>query len=377
MVDVRFLSSKRMLGYGTTELRCRQPAAFLAEAGWRTAAARIDQAFPAARHALVLHRVSGSPLARSVVAYARARGLTIIYDIDDLVADDDPSTFAAGIRATMEAADLVTVSTRVLKATADAFHPNAVVVRNGLSHRFLALAEQNRRAEPPREGVTVGYFSGSAGHDEDFAMVAPDLAHLLEARPHVTLAIGGKVNLPEVLAPHGERIRFEPFRPYAEFIALLGTIDVNLAPLDLASPFAAARSEIKVTEAAAFGVPTVASPSTAYRDVIDHGRTGMMCGGHDWFEALVALVDDAALRRRLGEAVRREVLAAYGPDRCVAVWDDLVRRLAARPHRQAYPTLPAGPAIRLCGALTEEVARRTYRERMRPFFRLRWATGTG
>lgn len=377
MVDVRFLSSKRMLGYGTTELRCRQPASFLEEGGWRTAASRIDQAFPAARHALVLHRVSSSPLSRSVVAYARARGLSVIYDIDDLVADDDPSTFAPGVRAMMEAADLVTVSTRVLKAKADAFHPNAVVVRNGLSRRFLAIAEENQRGEPPREDVTVGYFSGSAGHDEDFAMVAPHLARLLEARPQLTLAIGGKVNLPDVLAPHGERIRFEPFRPYAEFIALLGTIDVNLAPLDLASPFAAARSEIKVTEAAAFGVPTVASPSTAYRDVIDDGRTGVICEGDGWFEALAALVDDATLRRRMGEGVRDEVLAAYGPDRCVAVWADLVRSLAARRRRRTSPAMPAGATIRLCAALTREAARRTYRERVRPSVSPRGAAGSG
>ena len=94
MVDVRFLSSKKMLGHGSSELRCRQPASFLREAGWRTAASRIDQAFPSAVHALVLHRVSKSPLSRSVVAYARARGISIVYDIDDLVADDDPSSFA-------------------------------------------------------------------------------------------------------------------------------------------------------------------------------------------------------------------------------------------------------------------------------------------
>ena len=97
--------------------------------------------------------------------------------------------------------------------------------------------------------------------------------------------------------------------------------------------------------------------------VIDDGRTGMICEGPGWFDALVALVDDAALRRRMGEAVRRDVLAAYGPDRCVAIWDDLIRQLPAVRHRRAYEVAPpaAGATIRLCGALTMEMARRSYR----------------
>ena len=352
-----------MTGFGTTELRCQQPADFLYEAGWSTAASRLDRAFPAARQALVLHRIRNSPLSRSIVAYARAHGVPIIYDIDDHIGEDDPFTFASSIRAMMEAADLVTVSTRVLKAKVDEFHPNAIVMRNGLSHRFLEIAAENRLAPRTPGSVKVGYFSGSATHDEDFAIVAPHLARLLHERPHVTLVIGGKINIPDALVRFGERVHLEPFRPYAEFIALLGTVDVNLAPLDLTAPLNTAKSEIKVTEAAAFAVPTVASPMAAYRDVIDDGRTGMICEGPGWFDALVALVDDAALRRRMGEAVRRDVLAAYGPDRCVAIWDDLIRQLPAVRHRRAYEVAPAaaGATIRLCGALTMEMARRSYR----------------
>ena len=367
MIDVRFLSSKKMLGHGSSELRCQQPASFLRKAGWRTAASRIDQAFPSAGHAVVLHRVSSSPLSRSVVSFARARGVRIIYDIDDLVAEDDPSTFAPGIRAIMDDADVVTVSTHVLQKKADAFHPNTVVVRNGLSRRFLEIADANRRATRPGETVTIGYFSGTATHDEDFAIVAPHLARLLEERPQVTLVIGGKIAIPDTFARFGERVRFEPWRPYAEFIALLGTIDINLAPLDLADPFNTAKSEIKVTEAAAFAVPTVASPIAAYRDVIADGRTGMICEGRGWFDALAALVDDEALRRRMGEAIRRDVLATYSPDRSVAIWDDLIRQLSIRRRRRAYTTVPAaaGVTIRLCGAMTKEMARRAYHERVR------------
>ena len=379
MIDVRFLSSKKMLGHGSSELRCQQPASFLREAGWRTAASRIDQAFPSAGHAIVLHRVSSSPLSRSVVSFARARGVWIVYDIDDLVAEDDPSTFAPGIRAIMEDADVVTVSTRALQKKADAFHPNTVVVRNGLSHRFLEIADANRRATRPGDTVTIGYFSGTATHDGDFVIVAPHLARLLEARPHVTLVIGGKIHIPDALARFGERVRFEPWRPYAEFIALLGTIDINLAPLDLADPFNTAKSEIKVTEAAAFTVPTVASPMAAYRDVIADGRTGIICEGPGWFDALAALVDDEALRRSMGEAVRREVLTAYGPDRCVAIWDDLVGQLSVRRRRRAYKTVPAaaGVTISLSGAITKEVARRTYRDWILPALSLRRGTRTG
>ena len=45
-IDVQILSFKPMLGYGTTELRCVQPADYLREAGWKVSLGRIGDKVP-------------------------------------------------------------------------------------------------------------------------------------------------------------------------------------------------------------------------------------------------------------------------------------------------------------------------------------------
>lgn len=370
MSDVAFLSFRRMLGYGTTEMRCRQPAGYLEAAGWSASAAAIDRPFPMAERALVLHRVRDTPLARSVVRLARAKGLRIAYDIDDLVADEDPSRFSRSIAAMMGEADLVTVSTAFLKARVDAIHPACTVVRNGLSPSFLKIAEASGGGAALRTDggaggeVRIGYFSGSAHHDTDLAMIAPDLARLLRERPDTRLVVGGKIAMPPEFAALGERVTFEPFRPYDEFISLLGEIDINIVPLDLSADFARARSELKFIEASGFGVVTVASPSPAYAEAIADGETGVLCQTDAWFETLRDLVDAPERRRALGEAARTAVLRDYGPARMSAQWDTLMRTLLAAPAPAPPPSRIAA-TTRLALTLGRTRARSAARTLMR------------
>jgi glycosyltransferase involved in cell wall biosynthesis len=52
------------------------------------------------------------------------------------------------------------------------------------------------------------------------------------------------------------------------------------------------------------------------RDVIDHGRNGLLAGTPvEWLEALNTLVADVALRKQLAEAGRETVSASYTVER--------------------------------------------------------------
>lgn len=63
-----------------------------------------------------------------------------------------------------------------------------------------------------------------------------------------------------------------------------------------------------VLEAMALGLPVVASDIPANRDAVVPGETGLLAGSEmELLEACLKLVDDAALRRRLGEAGRARV----------------------------------------------------------------------
>src|SRR4029434_7091268 len=60
--------------------------------------------------------------------------------------------------------------------------------------------------------------------------------------------------------------------------------------------------------------PTVASPTGPYRRAIEHGRTGFLAASaDDWYGYLRMLIEDPALRDRVGRAAYHEALARFGP----------------------------------------------------------------
>ncbi|WP_138466096.1 glycosyltransferase family 4 protein [Poseidonocella sp. HB161398] len=332
-VDVQFLSFRPMLGHGTTEIRCAQPAAFLRQAGLSAATAQLLDA-PAARcRLLVLHRVRMSPILTRVVALARSRQTPVVYDIDDLILDGPAGTeLSPAIVAALQLADAVSVSGGALQARIAPLHPDTRILRNKLSRPVLDAGRLAPRSAAADGAITIGYFSGSAHHDADFAMIAPALRQILRELPQTRLMVAGKIAIDPAFAEFGDRVRVEPFRPYAEFVSLLGQVDINLAPLDLGSDFAGARSELKYLEAAAFAVPTIASPSIAFSDAIEDGRTGLLAQPGAWHAALRALCGDPALRERLGAAARAHVERQYGPEAGAAEWSDLFASLAGAPR---------------------------------------------
>lgn len=334
-VDVQFLSQMPMRGYGTTEMRCVQPSDYLRSMGWTVKADCIHRSLPEARRALVLHRVADSPLARSVVQRARLDGVPVIYDVDDLLFDDDAEAHLGSLggawgdgrervkryQRLLADADLVTVSTEYLRFRALRHNPKCMVVRNCLSQGFVETAKAWGGATGSQDDrLRIAYLSGSAHHDDDLAVAASSIARLLQTRQDVELVLAGKISIPSDLVPFQDRISRIPFQTYSRFIDVFKSIDINLVPLRLDLPFANARSELKFIEAGAFAVPTIASPTETYAQTIENGVTGLLAADEDWFDLLLSLVDDPERRREMGRAAQARVLSSYGPEAGAQTW---------------------------------------------------------
>lgn len=345
-VDVQFLSFRKMLGYGTTEIRCRQPAEFLGQAGFRTDTAQLLDRPTAKCRLLVLHRVRMSPFLAKVVALARARGAAVLYDIDDLISEtSDGRSFAPQIIDAMKLADKVSVSGSYLRDRITEHHPNVSILRNKLSQSVLDSGrkafETNQRM---KDTITIGYFSGSAHHDADFAMITPDLLRLLEEFPQTQILVAGKITVDPAFRQFGHRFRLEPFRPYSDFIALLEEIDINLAPLDLSSGLARARSELKYLEAGAYAVPTIASPNAAFAHAIVDEQNGRLAQTAQWYPLLRKLVRDRDDRARLGANARTDVETRYGPQFATLEWTNLFNRMIDETPPSPRRTVTVFPA---------------------------------
>ncbi|MEL6645014.1 MAG: glycosyltransferase [Pseudomonadota bacterium] len=349
--DVIFRSAKPMLGYGTTEIRCVQPMQFLRATGLSADAGSIyENGLPPCR-VLVLHRVPLDAVTQRAIHLARAYGAAIVYDTDDFISTSDGRDWDPGIAAAMRAVDLVSVSGPALAERVAKLSLETVTMRAKLSDMLLETARRAASTERPSDKVVLGYFSGSAHHDADFDLVAPQLAQVLKEFPETHLALGGKLSVGSELAEFGARVSFAPFRPYAEFVALLGGIDINLAPLDLTSSLAQCRSDLKFIEAAAFGVPTVASPSPAYCASLEDGVSGFIAQDDEWYAKLAHLVGEPTLRVSMGAAARDYVMREASPEAGQAEWRALFDRMCPPPaETRLLAALPAQLGLRIAQA---------------------------
>jgi phosphatidylinositol alpha-1,6-mannosyltransferase len=156
------------------------------------------------------------------------------------------------------------------------------------------------------------------------------LARLRSRYPDLRYAVVGTGEEQEALAAEArelgvaDRVRFLTDVPDRDLPALYNTAEVYLGVSRLMEQ----RVEgfgISLAEASACGVPVVAGRSGGIPAAVRDGETGLLVDAERpeaVAEALARLLDDAALRARLGAAGRRAVESHYNWDR---VTRDLVR----------------------------------------------------
>ncbi len=299
---------------------------------WRQTTACLSAAALATR--VILYRVPGFPAQMDMIAALKRMRLHLTWEVDDLIFDkalflqnrnvDTLDTalregIISGVhlyRGCMLACDDGIASTESLaEAMRGTGLARVAVVENALDDETLRLAEQIRAAGRPRgDGVLITYGSGTKTHNADFACAAQALMEVMRTRPNVRLRIVGELAPDAGFAAFGNRVERVPPVPYAAYLSLLGDSDISIAPLE-PTLFNDAKSNIKFLEAAILGVPSVCSPRATFLSVVIDGENGLLAEDQaGWRGALLRLIDDAALRVRMGAAAMRAALARYAPD---------------------------------------------------------------
>jgi glycosyltransferase involved in cell wall biosynthesis len=177
------------------------------------------------------------------------------------------------------------------------------------------VAEQaltRKRIAAPEPVIRIGYLSGTRTHQHDFEIVAEPLLQLMQDYPQVRLVICGYLDLPADFQPFAARIERHKFMPWQRLITLSATLDINIAPLDLANELNQAKSALKYFEAAAVQVLTVASPVEDFHVAITHGQNGLLATtADDWFACLKELIERPDYRVLLGENAHADALDRY------------------------------------------------------------------
>ncbi|MGN6188689.1 MAG: hypothetical protein ACTHOE_07300 [Conexibacter sp.] len=326
--------------------RAELPMRALADAGHRAEFYVWDQrsqppSFETLRQADVVHmwRLFRGP-ARQLARALRDAGVAVVFDNDDdmtRVPKGSPAyremknakdQIAAELSAMLRLSDLVTTTGGELAARLRRLGGDVRMVENYVETGFV----RERGADGDGDGVTIGWIAGQE-HRGDLRelRLRRALEALLEQQPHVSL-VGVGIDF----ALQSDRYEHVAHVPFPQLPDTIARFDLAIAPIADVS-FNRVRSNIKVKEYAAGGVPWLASPIGPYRGMGEE-QGGRLVPDYGWAEALADLATDAQARRALAERA-----AAWGRTQTVlgnvGEWETVFAEAAERAGRTVSVSL--------------------------------------
>jgi glycosyltransferase involved in cell wall biosynthesis len=204
----------------------------------------------------------------------------------------------------------VSVATEPIAAWARQFSQAVTVVPMAVDLAAYDRVQPTSRAHG--EPIVLGW-AGTAGGLRYLDTLAPVLRELAARHSIVVRVISGGYRDVAVRLP-GVPIDARPWQA-ATALADLKAFDIGLVPLD-DTPFEQAKFPFKLLQYLALGVPALSARVGVARDVLEHGRNGLLAGApQEWRDGLEALIADADLRTRLASAGRETVAASYTIER--------------------------------------------------------------
>jgi glycosyltransferase involved in cell wall biosynthesis len=292
-----------------------------------------DPPSPAAlRGADVVHiwRLYEPPIQRFASAL-RQDGVAIVWDNDDDLlrrpADQKGVRVARAqtndeLTGMMKKADLVTTTCDELaRRFRRASGADVRVIGNYVEAGFV---------RPPKaagDELVIGWVAGGE-HKADLKQLRlrNALDRVLQRHPHVRVV---SVGLP--LGLRSERYHAHQSVTLAELPSTIASFDIGLAPLVDIS-FNRVRSDVKLKEYAAAGVPWLASPIGPYRDMGEQ-QGGRVVQDPFWEQRLEELIADDLARQQL-----RERAVTWGRTQTIEdhshLWESVFENAAGRVHPQ-------------------------------------------
>ena len=313
----------------------QEPGRVLRKA-WLTTAAllrRTREILALPEHDVVIvHRAACLAGPAWVEKAVRTHGRPLVYDFDDAIfrlhvaEANRPFAWlkAPGKTATLcRIADHVVVGNEFLAGFARGLNDNVTVVPSSID---------TERCRPipraPSDRPVVGWM-GSSTSQTYLEAAAPMLRAVLAARPVELRVVSNRRP-----AFPGIDHTWRPWSAATETHELAG-FDVGIMPMP-DDDWARGKGAFKALQYMAMGVSTVASAVGANRDVIEHGRNGLLAvSDRDWVECISRLVDNADLRRDLGAAGRRTVEERYSMKRSAEKFEAVLRGVVSGPREAA------------------------------------------
>jgi glycosyltransferase involved in cell wall biosynthesis len=198
----------------------------------------------------------------------------------------------------IQCADLVTTPTHSLAEVLRELNQNVAVLPNTIPDRLLKLLPQQRN------GSFIVGWQGAQQHVRDLELIYDPVLRFMLRHPDVQFHVWGPQGIADFPDALQSRIVAYPWisSVWGHYMRL--RMDVGLAPIDPTYRFNETKSDVRLREYAALGIPFVASRSEAYTTTANATRGLVAETAGEWEDALELLYKDARLRDWMAEQGR-------------------------------------------------------------------------
>lgn len=242
----------------------------------------------------------------------------LVYDIEDnvianidSVGDNHPNPLLSLLRGRGKYRHLVREADHVITSS-PALNDRCLALNRLGACTYITSSVDCRRFLPAgrytNEGlVTIGW-TGTFSSRPYLDLLRPVLQRLAKERDFRLRVIGNfDYDLPGVDL---EVVRWDADHEVED----LQGIDIGVYPLPL-DEWVSGKSGLKAIQYMMMGIPCVATDAGATPLIVRDGENGLLVRSEsDWLDALRSLLEDPALRRRLGQQARRTAVAHYSVD---------------------------------------------------------------
>ena len=288
----------------------------------------------------VLVRLKWEHTIGELIHRAKRHEIPVLYDIDDLVCDiryltmvtntlnvhfgsevDYDFWFSYISRMEYTASNIdgfITTNKFLGNKLEERFGKPYQIIVNSLNQEQIKASEICRTIKSrltTSRPFTIGYFSGTPSHINDFRTVSAEIACFLQDFPDSVLQVVGFMEFPKSMEEliRKKRIQYVSLVDFVELQKLIAQVDVNIVPL-VQNIFTNCKSELKFFEAAIVETPTIAVPTFTYRSAIVDGKNGFLCQPGEMYNRLMQLHDDESLAICISQHSRTDCLERYADE---------------------------------------------------------------
>jgi len=304
---------------------------------------------------VILQRAKWSFELESFIRVLRKKNIKIIYDIDDLIYHTKyvpkylnsigdyrefsiDAFFALAKRYEMIASisDGFIVTTNGLKKHIQTdFEKPVWILENFLNLEQESISKKivsEKKNTYKDDKYIIGYFSGSNSHQRDLEIVESAIIRLMKEYDNIYLKVVGYMTLSSQLEHFKKRGRiiFDKFVPYQELQYKIGSVDVNIIPLQR-HEFNECKSELKYFEASIVDTVSVAVNNEVYSSIIKDGVDGFLCNEMDWYEKLKYVYLHPKEMEQIRKNAKNKCYEKYGnrnmEKKITAIYDEIIESI--------------------------------------------------